>query len=129
MPEDKRRDQVVDSYNRLVKVLCRDLKLSKDRIMVNLSLEQLGVNDSNRAQIQESLSKELNVDVPYDILKGRNTVGGLASYIAHQKNNDIPLKPNQDNALKPKEDIANPKKSAKSEPESKEKKEVEKDAK
>ena len=104
---DPRRDQMVSSYSKVIKVLAKQLNLSKDRIMVNLSLEQLGVNDSNKLELQEALEAELGVKVPYSRLSGKSTVSSVISYVAIQTNNEIRLRPNKHAELltPPREDI------------------------
>ena len=93
LPTDARRDQMIDTSYKVTKVLSKQLNLSKDRIMLNLRLDQIGVAQNNKLKLQSALEKELKMKIPYKVLDEKNTVGSIIRYVAIQKNTEIQLKP------------------------------------
>ncbi|MBI1269799.1 hypothetical protein GC174_05150 [bacterium] len=83
--KDEKRDAMVSTYDKVKKVLGRELHVSKDRLVINQSLAQLGVNEENRLKIQDSLEKELDIKIPYATFNPNETVGTIVRVAADLK--------------------------------------------
>ena len=83
--KDEKRDAMVSTYDKVKKVLGKELHVSIDRLVINQNLAQIGVNEENRLKIQESLEKELGVKIPYATLNPNETVGTIVRVAARLK--------------------------------------------
>lgn len=83
--KDEKRDAMVSAYDKVKKVLGKELHVSIDRLVINQNLAQIGVNEENRLKIQESLEKELGVKIPYSTLNPNETVGTIVRVAARLK--------------------------------------------
>lgn len=100
--KDEKRDAMVSTYDTVKKVLGRELHVSKDRLVINQSLAQLGVNEENRLKIQDSLEKELDIKIPYATFNPNETVGTIVRVAAGLKTKAMADKREEENTAKKK---------------------------
>lgn len=82
MPDDPVRDANVKSFNRLVSVLQRVLKVDRTRISMSTKMAALGVDDNSSIKLMDALQKEFGVPFPAKLLLPTATVNGLVTYTA-----------------------------------------------
>lgn len=100
--KDEKRDAMVSTYDKVKKVLSQELHVSKDRLVINQSLAQLGVNEENRLKIQDSLEKELDIKIPYATFNPNETVGTIVRVAAGLKTKAMTDKEEEENTAKKK---------------------------
>jgi len=100
--KDEKRDAMVSTYDKVKKVLSQELHVSKDRLVINQSLAQLGVNEENRLKIQDSLEKELDIKIPYATFNPNETVGTIVRVAAGLKTKAMTEKEEEENTAKKK---------------------------
>lgn len=82
MPDDPVREANVKSFDRLVPVFQRVLKVDRTRISMSTKLGTLGIDDSTAIKLQSALEKEFGVEIPARLLLPNGFVNDLVTYIS-----------------------------------------------
>lgn len=68
-------------FEKIQKLICEQLKISEDRVTIDTTIDDLGVDSLDLVELVMDIEEEFYVEVPDDSIETIKTVGDLVKFV------------------------------------------------